>query len=302
MTRRSLSAQDYFCLSYFWLLNMPVDLKTQGWQVSEKYHLSCSKISAYAKWSKSASSQSWTVNLCHEFWNAGGWNLRSMYVVAPSSRPIGDCVTLEERWSLAKWFRSREIWLKVCQSFWALISYTGLKWLPCPSQSVVCALQHCWIWLLWVQGLWQGWQVSQPSHTASSTTRAEVLTCRAVGSTREIHLISCCSFVSEAWGTSFPIPIFTVFPNIWIEGKGGNAISPWVTHPNRVCLVHPSAQELGLWYLSLHDNQEGLEPSAGSPYLASQGTGSWEGSMRVQTFWLSLEQGWQSVAWDCHAD
>lgn len=54
----------------------------------------------------------------------------------------------------------------------------------------------------------------------------------------------------------------------------GNAI---YTRPTRACLIHPSAQELGLLYLSFHENQEGHEPSAGFPDLASQSTRSWKG-------------------------
>lgn len=65
----------------------------------------------------------------------------------------------------------------------------------------------------------------------------------------------------------------------------GNAI---YSCPTRACLIHPSAQDRGLWYLSFHENQEGCEPSAGSPDLSSQSTGSWEGSIQVLNFWLFL--------------
>lgn len=122
------------------------------------------------------------------------------------------------------------------------------------------------------------------------------ITCRAVGSTWEIHLIGCYDFVSERWGTSLPVPIFTLLLNIWIKAEGRNAIIPWTTNLTRACLMHSTDQEHGT-YLSLH------EPPAGSSGLAYQITGTWESSIWVLTvLTISLKQDWQIITWDCRTD
>lgn len=138
-------------------------------------------------------------------------------------------------------------------------------------------------------GLWVGTALAafaEAAHTSPSATRAGVLHLQSsgehTGNSSHQLLQLCVRGMRNQSPSSHFHPVLKYLHylkgRVEISFYPGNAI---YTHPTRACLIHPSAQELGLLYLSFHENQKGREPSAGSPDLASQGTGSWEGSIGV---------------------